>query len=409
MTQGASAPLIPEVGIVALPYHQFKSRWMTPHHVLTRLAHYFHVLWMEPAHHWRQTRRQPRRKDDVTRLIAALPQTFDIYVPEPWLFDIMRPSWFRRWLFQERLRRAHSRLERRGCRSFVLHLWHYQFEAALDLAKYDLSLYHIDDEYSFTSNPPPMPPGERRVIERVDHVFAISPGLMDRKGGINPHMSFAPEGVDYSLYSTPVSEPPDLAKIPHPRVGYTGVLKMQLNWPLLRDLATRHAELSFVFVGPRAVTGDLGAVLDDMGRCKNVYFLGPKTVRDLAAYPQHFDVCIMPYLVDGYTDNIYPLKLHEYLASGTPVVGSPVRTLKEFDGVIALARTIDDWSTALIAALRLPAISATHAVSARQVIARRYDWSEITYDIARMICDRLGHRYAERIRKLPVKTPVLPP
>ena len=38
----------------------------------------------------------------------------------------------------------------------------------------------------------------------MDNVSAISPVLMERKGGINPHMTFAPEGVDFALYSTPV-------------------------------------------------------------------------------------------------------------------------------------------------------------------------------------------------------------
>jgi hypothetical protein len=39
------------------------------------------------------------------------------------------------------------------------------------------------------------------------------------------------------------------------------------------------------------------------------------------------------------------MKLHEYLASGRPVVGSPIRS-KDFVHVIRLARTTDEWSTA---------------------------------------------------------------
>jgi glycosyltransferase involved in cell wall biosynthesis len=402
------APLMPEVGVLALPYHHFGTRWMTPHHVMTRLASYFHVAWLEPTHHWRDIPTQPGRRAAIERLLSSLPEAFGVYVPEPWLFDIHRPAWLRRRQFETRLRRAWRHLERRGCQRFVLHLWHYQFAAALHGPRHDVSLYHIDDEYSFTPDPPPMDSRERAVIAAVDQVFAISPGLMERKSGINPRLTFAPEGVDYALYSTPVPEPADIASIPHPRIGYTGTLKVQLNWPLLRDLARRHPGWSFVFVGPRVLNEETRAIADEMARLDNVHFLGQKSVRDLAAYPQHFDVCVMPYLIDGYTNNIYPLKLHEYLASGRPVVGSPIRSLKDFDKVITLATTTSEWSDALVAALA-PSAIAGDAVTARRQVAQQYDWSELTYDIARTICDRLGPAYTARVRKLPVETPVLAP
>ncbi len=143
-----------------------------------------------------------------------------------------------------------------------------------------------------------------------------------------------------------------------------------------------------------------------MSSLGNVHFLGEKTVRDLAAYPQHFDVCIMPYLVNGYTDNVYPLKLHEYLASGRPIVGSPIRSLNEFHHAIALATTTDQWSAALSAAL-LPPLTLPSAAAARQAIAQQYDWGEVVHSIARTICERLGPEHVTRLRKLTVNTPSL--
>ena len=403
-----SSPLIPEIGMLAMPYHHFGTRWMTPHHLMTRLANYFNVLWLEPAHHWREVRSQPVRRREVGRLLRTLPKGFDVYVAEPWLFNIHRPAWLHRRLFATRLRRAWQQLRRRGAQATVLHLWHYQFEAALQAGGHDVSLYHIDDEYSFTPDPPPMPPAERRVIAAVDQVFAISPGLMERKSGINPRLTFAPEGVDYALYSTPVPEPADIARIPHPRIGYTGTLKVQLDWRLLGDLARRHTDWSFVFVGPKVLSAEAATVVEEMERMPNVHLLGHKTVKDLAAYPQHFDVCTMPYLVDGYTNNIYPLKLHEYLASGKPVVGAPIRSLRDFDKVLTLASSLDEWSEALKISLGAHALSAD-AIATRQAVARQYDWSELTYDIARAVCERLGPAYLARLTKLAVETPTLVP
>jgi len=69
-----------------------------------------------------------------------------------------------------------------------------------------------------------------------------------------------------------------------------------------------------------------------------LHFLGGKPTQSLGAYPQHFDVCLMPYVIDDYTRYVYPLKMHEYLAGGKPVVSSPIRSVEDFKHVIALAR-----------------------------------------------------------------------
>lgn len=47
----------------------------------------------------------------------------------------------------------------------------------------------------------------------------------------------------------------------------------------------------------------------------------------------------MPYRVNDYTKYIYPMKLHEYLAGGRPTVGSRIRSLEDFAGIVDLAMT----------------------------------------------------------------------
>jgi glycosyltransferase involved in cell wall biosynthesis len=231
----------------------------------------------------------------------------------------------------------------------------------------------------------------------------ISPGLIDKKGKLNPHTAFAPEGVDYNAYATPVPEPFDLSQIPHPRIGYTGVLKGQLDWPLLETLAKRHAEWSFVFVGYQAPHPEVEVFVRRMSTQRNVFFLGGKPVDELAVYPQHFDVCVMPYRLDDYTKYIYPLKLHEYLAGGKPIVGTPIRSLLDFAHVIKLASSQDEWSRALTESLGPDAVS-TVRVEERRSIARQFDWETLVHDVARSMCDRLGSPYIEQFRALDLET-----
>src|SRR5262249_46664820 len=155
-------------------------------------------------------------------------------------------------------------------------------------------------------------------IRRVDQVFVSSRGLLDKKGDLNRNTLFVPNGVDYASYVRSWPEPEDLAPIPHPRIGYVGVLKKQLDLPLFHALAQRHRSWSFVFVGPQAHPEDIGPLIGQMARLPNVHFLGGKPVRAIPGYTQHMDVSALAYRVDDYTKFIYPLKLHESLASGHP-------------------------------------------------------------------------------------------
>ena len=90
------------------------------------------------------------------------------------------------------------------------------------------------------------------------------------------------------------------------------MVKPQLDWPLLESLAAARPDWSFVFVGPVQPEPGTREAVARLGRRGNVYFLGLRPPRMLAAYPRHFDVCMMPYRLNHDTDQIYPLKLHEF-------------------------------------------------------------------------------------------------
>src|SRR5690606_6389486 len=119
-------------------------------------------------------------------------------------------------------------------------------------------------------------PLERRVLERVDRVVIHSPELMRRKGGFNERTSFLPNGADCALYAREWPEPPDMARIPHPRVGYTGWLKRHLDWQLLLQLAQTFTAAHFVFVGPTSPHPELQSIIEALAARPNVHFLGGK-------------------------------------------------------------------------------------------------------------------------------------
>jgi Glycosyl transferases group 1 len=387
------SPFIPEVGIIALVPDRWSDPWMPRHHLMSGLGRYFNVAWVNRPPYWR----------DLFRDLGGL--AIRPFEPMPGVVvvgpDVLSPRFYdprvRRIVLGMRLRRARAALRRRGARRIVLYLWRPEFEQALDLIPHDASFYHIDDEYSFSPDDPPTTPEEERVMRRVDQVFIHSRELMNKKGFVNPNTLRVPNGVDYESFANHWPEPHDLAAIPRPRIGYTGWLKRQLNWPLLVALAKARPEWSFVFAGPRTKHPEIQEPIREMEALGNVHFLGRKSVADLARYPQHFDVCMMPYQVDGYTRYIYPLKLHEYLAGGRPIIGTPLPTLSEFRHVITVANGFEDWLRELESMVRAGGGQSRSQRILRQRVAEEHDWRRMCSLVARVIAERMGVAVLDRL------------
>lgn len=379
--KAVKSPLYPQVGVMALVPDRWGPQWQARHHIVTRLTQYFEVLWVEDPPYWRKPFSSHR--DGTTRGQCEAP--FQIYSPR--LPEFGHPAWLANLRLRERLKRARRQLLHRGCKRIVIYMWRPRFAAVLDCVPHELSCYHIDDEYSFSAQERAIDFQEARAIQIVGQVFIHSSAMMRKKGHLNPFTEHIPNGVDFRRYATAVPEPEDLRRIPRPRMGYAGVLKKQLNWPLLLELASRHPEWSFVFAGGMKPGSDPGDAFRILSTRSNVHLLGSKSTEELACYPQHFDVCMLPYLIDGYTKYIYPLKLHEYLASGTAVVGSPIPSLQEFENVATLADGPEKWSAALSLAL---AENSSQLRQARQAVARQYDWEILVGRIAGTILRRLG-------------------
>jgi glycosyltransferase involved in cell wall biosynthesis len=375
------------VGIIALVPDQWSSVWMDRHHVLTRLASYFHVVWMhQPG--WRQCLSAMGRSGVASKGYSAPAGAMQVYEPRLWFPRLGRPSWLGRFTAKSRFKQVYDMMRAQGCRKIVLYLWGVEFADAIDYIPHNLSIYNVSDEYSFSSTEVPVTPKEHRLLSTVGQVFIISPALMEKKGGVNPHTAFVPAGVDYWRYATPMPEPDDLRQIPHPRIGYLGHLKRNLDWPLLLELTGSRPDWSFVFVGPKSPHPEINDALSEMSRRPNVHFLGGRPAERLGEYIQHFDVCTMPYVVDDYTKYIYPGKMHEYLASGKPVVSAPVRSVHEFQDVITIATSAQEWSVAIQGALSERENTQERRM-ARQKVAHEYDWGRLVEKIANTIAARL--------------------
>jgi len=182
---------------------------------------------------------------------------------------------------------------------------------------------------------------EPALMAKSDVCVANSSYLADYCRLYNPHAYDVGQGCD-ALAAPPTGTPApaDLRHLPGPVVGYVGALTSdRLDLAVLRYLIAQRPGWSFVLVGPE----DDVFKRSDLHHPPNVYFLGAKPTAELAAYVQHFDVCLNPQAVNLLTVGNYPRKIDEYLALGKPVVATRTEAMRPFEHHTYLAESPEDY------------------------------------------------------------------
>lgn len=192
---------------------------------------------------------------------------------------------------------------------------------------------------------------ENQLAAKSDLVLANSTYFAERFKRYNPNTVPIETGVNVELYDSRKQHPmpADMADIPRPVIGYTGVLfTLRLDIELMYEWAKLNPDKSFVLVGPE----DDAFKAHALHQLSNVHFLGNKAIEELPAYIQHFDVCINPQAVNDVTIGNYPLKIDEYLCMGKPVIATRTHTMQDvFAGYTHLASSIDEYQQCLTTAL----------------------------------------------------------
>jgi len=159
----------------------------------------------------------------------------------------------------------------------------------------------------------------------------------------------------------------------------------QVDVDLLLRVAEACPDCTLVLVGPDCLPDD--ARRRALHAMANVTFLGQKALESLPEYLKVLDVALIPYVIGGHTLTVYPLKLHEYLAAGRPIVASPLPELKPFSQVVRIAESAVDFVRQIREAI---ADHSPTSVAARVAVARENTWDSRVTDIYRAIDKRLS-------------------
>lgn len=202
---------------------------------------------------------------------------------------------------------------------------------------------------------------EQETLNACDLMIATSTSILESRSPLVSASTLLTHGVDlahFSLAKPDLASP--LAQLAHPLVGMFGVFDQRVDGAALKAAALLSPQATFVVIGP------VDRELTEFRDLPNILFLGPVPYAELPGHVAYLDVCILPYVMDESTRNINPLKLKEYLATGKPVITSPLPEAVRLAEYLTLA-TADEFPTAVASALAgLEAAASAHPARLRR-------------------------------------------
>lgn len=292
-------------------------------------------------------------------------------------------------------RRATARwLAREGIHDPIVWVYHPGYGPKVADIPHRLVVYDCVDEYAtfpaYRDNPEWLRKREEALCRRSDLVFATSKGLFERKRRYNPEHTHLVHNVGdaehFGLALAPRTQvPQDMAKIPTPRIVFVGAVSdYKLDSEAILAAARAHPEWNLVLIGPVGVA-DPGTQAHVLAQLPNVHLLGHRRYEMLPAYLKGADVTVIPYRTNEYTDHVFPIKFFEMLATGRPVVISPLPAVEDYYDIVSVARTPAEFVERCEEAIANP----RHGEDARLAAARINSWPSRVARLATLLEARL--------------------
>lgn len=315
------------------------------HHVMHLMAEQNIVLWIN----YHASRTPTTSSSDLLYMVKKLIEIAkgmknprkNIFVLTPLVIPLPSSRFARklnRFLLIFQIRQALKKI-RKG----AVQIWSFTPDIAYALDQFDeekVIYYCVDDHAAFSGyDRVQVLKDEEELCRKSDLVITTSMVLQEKKKGWNPNTILVTHGVDFHHFNRAVTEnlpcPQELQKIPHPRLGFFGLIRDWVDVDLLWQIAKKRPEWHFVVIGD----ADSSIDLNKYKETTNMHFLGRKPYHDLPSFCGHLDLGLIPFKINELTHAVNPIKLREYLSAGLPVVSTPMPEVKKYEHLVKLADT----------------------------------------------------------------------
>ena len=256
-----------------------------------------------------------------------------------------------------------------------------------------LVIYHVSDKYDantmdHATDPAVIRALHERAIAAADIIFYSSRKLLAEAARGLERSHLLEQAVDFEHWSKISKGDMQVAaaieRIPRPRIGYFGAIEPWLiDQELLKQAAHERPDWNWVFVGNKS----RGLEIESL---PNVHFLPPVSYQDLPSHAAGFDVCVLPWNTEvPFTSYGSAIKVREYLATGKPVVISPLPEYETMSDVLRIARSSDDFLQLIDEALHE---QGTETSRARQDAVRHGTWDARAEWVSDLIVEVLSKK-----------------
>src|SRR5215217_900782 len=264
------------------------------------------------------------------------------------------------------------------------------------------SVYDCMDELSaFKGAHSKLPALEKQLFSQVDLVFTGGQSLYEVKRNQHPNVHAFPSSIDASHFGKAretVTDPEDQAHIPHPRLGFFGVIDERFDIELLDEVAAKRSDWNFVIIGPIVKIDP-----DTLPKHSNIHYLGGKKYSELPEYLAGWDVALLLFARNESTRFISPTKTPEYLAAGKPVISTSIKDVVRPYGELNLVEITDTADELIRAAEKLLSRSNRSEWLTRvDGFLENISWDKTWAQMSGLIDDVIDQRRPARSASLPL-------
>jgi len=225
-----------------------------------------------------------------------------------------------------------------------------------------LTVYdHVDDYVRYPGVPKDMAKTERELLQRVDLVSCTSTALLEKVKPVRPDAMLNGPGVKFEAFHALSTARPGGEINTVCYFGYIG--RVEMDFSILKAVARSGFTLRLI--------GDRGKAEKDLFEMPGVDYRGEVPHEELPAAFEGVDAFIIPYRVDELSRNVSPCKTYECLATGKPVVVTPLPAMVDLGEHVYLAEGPEEFVDVL---RNLPGTETEERVHARIEVARRNSW-----------------------------------
>jgi UDP-galactopyranose mutase len=256
----------------------------------------------------------------------------------------------------------------------------------------ELTVYDCMDELAaFAGAHPLLLERERQLFNRADLVFTGGQSLYEAKRNQHKNVYAFPSSIERAHFAqarTNLPDPADQANIPHPRLGFFGVIDERMDINLVSEVARMRPDWHMVMLGP-VVKIDPA----HLPQAPNLHYLGMKSYQQLPSYISGWDVALLTFALNDSTKFISPTKTPEYLAAGKPVVSTPIKDVVRPYGELNLVHIAGN-SSEFVDAVEKALIQTSDANWLKEVdnFLSQISWDKTWAHMTHLICSQLLSR-----------------